>query len=177
MQENLPRRPAMLHAQKLTPCLWFDGQAEEAAKFYCAIFDHSKITAITYYGKAGQEQHGQPEGSVLTVSFDLDGQSFTGLNGGPAFTFNEAISFQVNCQTQEEVDHFWGRLSAGGPVEAQQCGWLKDRFGVSWQIVPIAMMEMLKDPDTTKSQRAMAAMMQMKKLDIAALQRAFNGES
>lgn len=167
----------MLHTQKLTPCLWFDGQAEEAAKFYCAIFDHAKITAITHYGKAGQEIHGHAEGSVLTVSFELDGQTFTGLNGGPDFKFNEAISFQVNCQTQEEIDHFWGRLSDGGPVEAQQCGWLKDKFGVSWQIVPVAMMEMLKDPDTSKSQRAMAAMMQMKKLDIAALQRAFNGES
>lgn len=167
----------MQRVQKLTPCLWFDTQAEEAAKYYCGIFDHSKITAITHYGKAGQEVHGQPEGSVLTVSFELDGQSFTGLNGGPVFTFNEAISFQVNCQTQEEVDHFWGRLSAGGPVEAQQCGWVKDKFGVSWQIVPIALMDMLKSPDTVKSQRAMAAMMQMKKLDIAALQQAFDGES
>lgn len=167
----------MLHVQKLTPCLWFDGQAEEAAKFYCAIFDQAKITAITHYGKAGQEIHGHEEGSVLTVSFELDGQTFTALNGGPDFKFNEAISFQVNCQTQEEVDHFWGRLSAGGPEEAQQCGWLKDKFGVSWQIVPVVMMEMLKDPDTTKSQRAMAAMMQMKKLNIAELRRAFDGES
>jgi predicted 3-demethylubiquinone-9 3-methyltransferase (glyoxalase superfamily) len=167
----------MLHVQKLTPCLWFDGQAEEAAKFYCAIFDHSKITAITHYGEAGKEFHGREVGSVMTVSFELDGQTFTGLNGGPNFTFNEAISVQVNCQTQEEVDHFWGRLSAGGPVEAQQCGWLKDKFGVSWQIVPVAMMEMIKDPDTVKSQRAMLAMMHMKKLDIAELKRAFEGES
>ncbi|KDD70285.1 putative 3-demethylubiquinone-9 3-methyltransferase (glyoxalase superfamily) [Pseudomonas sp. BT76 TE3572] len=167
----------MHRVQKLTPCLWFDDHAEEAAKFYCAIFDHSKITATTYYGKAGQEIHGRPEGSVMTVSFELDGQSFTGLNGGPVFTFNEAVSFQVNCDTQEEVDHFWGRLSAGGPAEAQQCGWLKDKFGVSWQIVPVALMDMMKDPDTAKSQRAMTAMLQMKKLDIAALQRAFDGES
>ncbi|MCS3838456.1 putative 3-demethylubiquinone-9 3-methyltransferase (glyoxalase superfamily) [Pseudomonas sp. JAI111] len=165
----------MQRVQKLTPCLWFDDQAEEAAKFYCSIFDHSKITAITHYGKAGQEVHGRPEGSVLTVSFELDGQPMTALNGGPVFKFNEAVSFQVNCQTQEEVDYFWGSLSAH--PENEQCGWVKDKFGLSWQIVPVAMMDMLKDPDTTKSQRAMQAMMQMKKLDIAALQRAFNGES
>jgi len=165
----------MQRVQKLTPCLWFDDQAEAAAKFYCSIFDHSKITAITHYGKAGFEHHGRPEGSVLTVSFELDGQGFTGLNGGPVFKFNEAVSFQVNCQTQEEVDHYWGALSA--VPQAEQCGWVKDKFGLSWQIVPVAMMEMLKDPDTVKSQRAMQAMMQMKKLDIADLQRAFNGES
>ncbi|KPN91096.1 VOC family protein [Pseudomonas nunensis] len=165
----------MQRVQKLTPCLWFDDQAEAAAKFYCSIFDHSKITAITHYGKAGFEFHGRPEGSVLTVSFELDGQSFTGLNGGPVFTFNEAVSFQVNCYTQVEIDHFWGALSA--VPEAEQCGWVKDKFGVSWQIVPVALTEMLKDPDTVKSQRAMQAMMQMKKLDIAELQRAFHGES
>jgi len=165
----------MQRVQKLTPCLWFDDQAEAAAKFYCSIFDHSKITAITHYGKAGFEHHGRPEGSVLTVSFELDGQGFTGLNGGPVFKFNEAVSFHVNCQTQEEVDHYWGALSA--VPQAEQCGWVKDKFGLSWQIVPVAMMEMLKDPDTVKSQRAMQAMMQMKKLDIAELQRAFNGES
>jgi predicted 3-demethylubiquinone-9 3-methyltransferase (glyoxalase superfamily) len=167
----------MQRVQKLTPCLWFDDQAEDAAKFYCSIFDHSKITGMTHYGKAGFEFHGRPEGSVMTVSFELDGQSFTGLNGGPLFKFSEAISFQVNCQTQDEVDHYWGNLSAGGVPEAQQCGWLKDKFGLSWQIVPVAMMDMMKDPDTKKSQRVMAAMMQMKKLDIAALQRAFDGES
>ncbi|MGE8068809.1 VOC family protein [Pseudomonas sp. NPDC089569] len=167
----------MLHVQKLTPCLWFDDQAEDAAKFYCSIFDHSKITAITHYGHAGFDLHGRPEGSVMTVSFELDGQSFTGLNGGPMFKFTEAVSFQVNCQTQEEVDHFWGNLSAGGVPQAQQCGWLKDKFGVSWQIVPVALMEMMKDPDTAKSQRAMEAMLQMKKLDIATLRRAFDGES
>jgi predicted 3-demethylubiquinone-9 3-methyltransferase (glyoxalase superfamily) len=167
----------MQRVQKLTPCLWFDDQAEDAAKFYCSIFDHSKITGMTHYGKAGFEFHGRPEGSVMTVSFELDGQSFTGLNGGPLFKFSEAISFQVNCQTQDEVDHYWGNLSAGGVPEAQQCGWFKDKFGLSWQIVPVAMMDMMKDPDTKKSQRAMAAMMQMKKLDIAALQRAFDGES
>ena len=167
----------MQRVQKLTPCLWFDNEAEEAAKFYCSIFDHSKITATTHYSEAGFEFHGRPAGSVMTVSFELDGQSFTGLNGGPQFKFSEATSFQVNCQTQDEVDHFWGNLSAGGPVEAQQCGWLKDKFGLSWQIVPIVLMDMMKDPDTKKSQRAMEAMLQMKKLDIAALQRAFDGES
>jgi predicted 3-demethylubiquinone-9 3-methyltransferase (glyoxalase superfamily) len=167
----------MQRVQKLTPCLWFDNEAEEAAKFYCSIFDHSKITATTHYSEAGFEFHGRPAGSVMTVSFELDGQTFTGLNGGPQFKFSEATSFQVNCQTQDEVDHFWGNLSAGGPVEAQQCGWLKDKFGLSWQIVPIALMDMMKDPDTKKSQRAMQAMLQMKKLDIAALQRAFDGES
>ena len=167
----------MQRVQKLTPCLWFEDQAEDAAKFYCSIFDHSKITGMTHYGNAGFEFHGRPEGSVMTVSFELDGQSFTGLNGGPLFKFSEAISFLVNCQTQEEVDHYWGNLSAGGVPEAQQCGWLKDKFGLSWQIVPVAMMDMMKDPDTKKSQRVMAAMMQMKKLDIAALQRAFDGES
>jgi predicted 3-demethylubiquinone-9 3-methyltransferase (glyoxalase superfamily) len=167
----------MQRVQKLTPCLWFDTQAEEAAKYYCSIFDHSKITGTTHYGKAGQDVHGMPEGLVLTISFELDGQPFTGLNGGPHFKFNEAVSFQVNCQTQEEIDHYWGTLSAGGEPKAQQCGWLKDKYGLSWQIVPIPFMEMLKDPDTTKSQRAMQAMMQMKKLDIATLQRAFDGES
>jgi predicted 3-demethylubiquinone-9 3-methyltransferase (glyoxalase superfamily) len=167
----------MQRFQKITPCLWFDDQAEDAAKFYCSIFDHSRITAITYYGHAGFEFHGRPEGSVMTVSFELDGQSFTGLNGGPVFKFSEAISLQVNCQTQEEVDHFWGTLGAGCVPQSQQCGWLKDKFGLSWQIVPVALMEMMKAPDTKKSQRAMEAMLQMKKLDIAALQRAFNGES
>lgn len=165
----------MQRVQKLTPCLWYDNQAEEAAKFYCSIFDHSKITAITHYGKAGIEHHGRPEGSVLTVSFELEGQGFTGLNAGPAFKFNEAVSFQVNCESQEEVDHYWGALSF--VPEAEQCSWVKDKFGLSWQIVPVVMMEMLKDPDTVKSQRAMQAMMQMKKLDIAELKRAFNGES
>ncbi|VVN76708.1 VOC family protein [Pseudomonas fluorescens] len=167
----------MQRIQKITPCLWFDDQAETAARFYCSLFDHSKITGITHYGKAGLEIHERPEGSVMTVSFELDGQTFTGLNGGPVFTFSEAISLQVNCQNQEEVDHFWNSLSEGGDKQAQQCGWLKDKFGLSWQIVPVAMMDMLKDPDTTKSQRVMQAMLQMKKLDISTLQRAFTGES
>ena len=165
----------MLQSPKLIPCLWFDTQAEEAARFYVSVFPDSKIGQITRYGKAGQEVHGRPEGSVLTVALELAGQTFTALNGGPIFKFNEAVSFQIMCETQAEVDHYWNKLSAGGDPAAQQCGWLKDRFGLSWQVVPTAMMRMLGDPDTVKSQRAMAAMMQMKKLDIAALQRAFDG--
>jgi predicted 3-demethylubiquinone-9 3-methyltransferase (glyoxalase superfamily) len=167
--------PAMISRQKIVPCLWFDSQAEEAARFYASVFPNSKIGQITHYGKAGQEIHGRPEGSVLTVEFELDGQTFTALNGGPLFRFNEAVSFQIFCETQEEVDDYWDKLSAGGDPAAQQCGWLRDRFGLSWQVVPSAMMRMLSDPDAVKSQRAMAAMMQMQKLDIAALQRAFDG--
>lgn len=165
----------MLQQQKIVPCLWFDSEGEEAARFYVSIFPNSRIGKITHYGKAGQEVHGRPEGSVLTVEFELDGQTFTALNGGPIFRFNEAVSFQILCETQAEVDHYWNKLSAGGDPTSQQCGWLKDRFGLSWQVVPNAMIRMLSDPDTVKSQRAMAAMMNMKKLDIAELQRAFDG--
>ena len=160
---------------KLSPCLWFDTEAEEAARYYVGIFKDSKITSIAYYGKVGQEIHGGRAGSVMTVAFELNGQSFTALNGGPIFKFSEAISFQVDCDTQEEVDYYWDRLAEGGPVEAQQCGWVKDKFGVSWQVVPSVLSEMMTDPDTQKSQRAMQVMLQMKKLDIAALQRAFEG--
>lgn len=161
--------------QKITPCLWFDGQAEDAAKFYTSIFPNSKITDVSRYGEAGKEIHGQKPGSVMVVAFELDGQAFTGLNGGPTFKITEAISFQVDCASQEEVDHFWNHLSEGGPVESQQCGWLKDQFGVSWQIVPSILLELLDDPDREKAGRAMEAMMQMKKLDIAALKRAHAG--
>lgn len=167
----------MPRIQKLTPCLWFDDQAEAAAQFYCSVFEHSTITAITRYGQAGFEFHGRPEGSVMTVSFELDGQGFTALNGGPVFRFNEAVSFQVNCHNQFEVDHFWNALSVGGDPQTQQCGWLKDKFGLSWQIVPVVLTDMMKDPDTAKSQRVMQALLHMKKLDIAALERAFNGQS
>jgi predicted 3-demethylubiquinone-9 3-methyltransferase (glyoxalase superfamily) len=159
--------------QKISPCLWFDNQAEDAAKFYTGIFKNSKITLISRYGEAGKEIHGRPPGSVMTVAFELDGQTFTALNGGPVFKFNEAISLQVNCATQEEVDHFWVKLSAGGDPNAQQCGWLKDKFGVSWQIVPTVLPEMLTDRDQEKSQRVMTAMLQMKKIDIAGLKRAY----
>jgi predicted 3-demethylubiquinone-9 3-methyltransferase (glyoxalase superfamily) len=165
----------MQRIQKITPCLWFDDQAEEAAKFYTGIFKNSRIVHITRYGEAGREIHGKAPGTVLTVVFELDGYAFTALNGGPMFKFNEAISFQVNCQTQEEVDYYWHKLSDGGDEQAQQCGWLKDKYGVSWQIVPTALIEMLSDPDYNKSQRAMAAMLQMKKLDIERLRRAYAG--
>ena len=165
----------MSSIRSITPCLWFDDQAEEAAKFYTGIFKSSKISQITHYGKAGQEIHKRPAGSVMTVVFELEGHRFTALNGGPHFKFNEAISFEIHCETQEEIDHFWEKLSAGGDPEAQQCGWLKDRFGVSWQVVPAAMARMFDDPVTEKTERAMNAMLQMKKLDIAALQRAYDG--
>jgi len=155
--------------------LWFDNQAEEAAKFYTAIFKNSKITTISRYGEAGKEVHGKPPGSVMTVAFELAGQSFTALNGGPVFKFNEAISFQVDCATQQEVDSFWEKLSAGGDPKAQQCGWLKDKYGVSWQVVPTTLVELLNDPDHEKSQRVMTAMLQMKKIDIAGLKRAYQG--
>jgi predicted 3-demethylubiquinone-9 3-methyltransferase (glyoxalase superfamily) len=161
--------------QRITPCLWFDDQAEEAAKFYTGIFKSSKIVTVSRYGKAGQEVHGRPPGTVMTVAFELEGQTFTALNGGPIFKFNEAISFQVNCDTQAEVDYYWEKLSAGGDVKAQQCGWLKDRYGASWQIVPRVLVEMVMDPDPAQSGRVMEAMLQMKKLDIAELKRAYAG--
>jgi predicted 3-demethylubiquinone-9 3-methyltransferase (glyoxalase superfamily) len=155
--------------------LWFDDRAEEAVAFYTAIFRNSRVVKITRYGEAGREVHGRAPGTVLTVAFELDGQAFTALNGGPVFTFNEAVSFQVNCQTQEEVDYYWEKLSEGGDVKAQQCGWLKDRYGVSWQVVPVALVEMISDPDPGRSGRVMEAMLQMKKLDIAGLKRAYDG--
>ncbi|WP_024301663.1 VOC family protein [Pseudogulbenkiania sp. MAI-1] len=165
----------MASIQRITPCLWFDDQAEQAAGFYTAIFKNSRIVGLTRYGEAGYEIHGRPAGSVLTVEFELDGQAFTALNGGPVFTFNEAVSFQVNCETQEEVDYYWEKLSVGGDEAAQQCGWLKDKYGVSWQVVPTALPKMLADADYAKSERVMTALLQMKKLDIAALQRAYDG--
>jgi len=161
--------------QKITPCLWFDGQAEQAAEFYVSIFKNSKITDVSHYSEAGKENHEQEPGSVMVVAFELDGQAFTGLNGGPTFKFSEATSFQIDCATQEEVDHFWNHLSEGGPVEARQCGWLKDRFGVSWQVIPSVLPELLGDPDREKAGRTMEALMRMKKLDIAGLKRAHAG--
>ena len=133
----------MSSVRAITPCLWFDNQAEDAAKFYAGIFKNSKIGKISRYGKEGQEIHHRPPGSVMTVAFELDGHKFTALNGGPVFRFNEAISFQVHCETQQEVDYYWEKLGAGGDEKAQQCGWLKDRYGVSWQIVPVAMIDMV----------------------------------
>lgn len=151
---------------KITPFLWFDTESEEAAEFYTSVFPNSKILEVARYGSAGP----RPEGMVMTVNFELDGQSFVALNGGPDFTFNEAISFEVDCDTQEEVDTYWSKLSDGG--EEGPCGWLKDRFGVSWQIVPRILMELLADPDRDKSQRVMQAMMSMKKIEIEPLERA-----
>jgi len=159
--------------QKITPCLWFDDQAEQAAKFYTEVFKNSRIKKISRYGKEGYEIHHRPEGSVMTVEFELDGQTFTALNGGPIFKLNEAISLQVDCATQEEVDYYWEKLSEGGDEKAQQCGWLKDKYGLSWQIVPRVLVEMLNDPDAKKSQRVMAAMLKMKKIEIETLKRAY----
>lgn len=167
----------MRFMQKITPCLWFDDQAEEAAEFYTSIFKDSKIGRITRYGREGYEIHRRPEGTVMTVEFEIDGQTFTALNGGPVFKFNEAISFQVQCETQEEVDYYWKRLSEGGDEKAQQCGWLKDKYGVSWQIVPKVLSEFVGDPDSENSQRAMKAMLQMKKIDIEKIRQAYEGQS
>ena len=163
----------MATMQKIAPCLWFDGQAEEAAKFYVSIFRNSEIETISHYGKEGFETHGRPAGSVMTVSFRLDGQPFLALNGGPQFKFSEAISLMVYCDNQDEVDRFWKKLSEGG--EEGPCGWLKDKFGLSWQIVPSALMKMMTDRDSTKTERVMKAFMKMKKFDIAALERAYAG--
>lgn len=159
--------------QTFTPCLWFDDNAEEAVKFYTSIFKNSEITGVTHYGQAGSEAGGRPKGTVMTVAFRLDGQEFLALNGGPIFKFNEAVSFIVNCQTQEEVDYYWEKLSEDGDKKAQQCGWLKDKFGLSWQIVPAALSEMMQDKDAEKTERVMKAMLQMKKIDIKALKQAY----
>jgi predicted 3-demethylubiquinone-9 3-methyltransferase (glyoxalase superfamily) len=161
--------------QKITPCLWLDDQALEVAEFYTAIFRNSKIVKVARYGEAGREAHGKPAGTVMTVAFELDGQTFTALNGGPMFKFNEAISFQVDCETQKEVDYYWDKLSEGGDARAQQCGWLKDKYGVSWQIVPRVLIELIGDPDPARSGRVMDAMLQMKKIDIDGLERAYAG--
>jgi predicted 3-demethylubiquinone-9 3-methyltransferase (glyoxalase superfamily) len=165
----------MSKVARITPCLWFDGQAEEAVELYTSVFKNSRVTEVTRYLEAGREIHGQPAGRVMTIGFELDGQPFTALNGGPQFKFTEAVSFQVDCETQQEIDFYWERLSKGGDPAAQQCGWLKDRFGVSWQIVPRVLPVLIADPDRSKSERTMEAMLQMKKLDIAALERAHAG--
>lgn len=154
---------------RITPCLWFDQQAEEAANYYVGIFPNSRIRAVSHYGEAGREVHGMEPGTVLTVSFELDGQSFTALNGGPAFTFSEAVSFQVLCDTQEEIDFYWDRLGADGDAMSRQCGWLKDRYGASWQIVPRQLQALLTGSDPARTDRVMEALLRMKKLDIEAL--------
>ena len=165
----------MSRTRKITTFLWFDGQAEEAAQHYVSIFKNSRIIGTTRYDEEASKAAGRPKGSVMTVEFELDGQPFTALNGGPLFKFTEAISLVVHCENQQEVDHFWEKLSAGG--EEVQCGWLKDRYGLSWQVVPDVMLEMLQSKDPEKSRRAMAAMLTMKKLDIAALTKAYEGRS
>ena len=159
----------------ITTCLWFDGQAEEAANHYVSIFKNSRITATKRYTAVGQEKHGHEPGSVMIVSFELNGHKFVALNGGAQFKFSAAVSFIVDCVDQAEVDHYWEKLSDGGDPARQQCGWLADKFGVSWQVVPQAMKEMMSDKDTEKANRAAAAMFTMKKLDIAALRKAFDG--
>jgi predicted 3-demethylubiquinone-9 3-methyltransferase (glyoxalase superfamily) len=161
------------HMQKTMPCLWFDNRAEEAAKFYVSIFKNSKIGGTTYYGEEGAKASGRPKGTVMTVIFQLDGQDFMALNGGPQFTFSPAISFVVNCQTQKEIDELWEKLSEGG--EKVECGWLRDKYGVSWQVVPTVLGQMVQDKDTKKTERVMKALLRMKKLDIEGLKKAYAG--
>jgi predicted 3-demethylubiquinone-9 3-methyltransferase (glyoxalase superfamily) len=160
-------------ANKITPCLWFDTEAEEAAKFYCSVFPNAKLGNITRYANEGQEIHGKEAGTVMVAEFELEDMKFVALNGGPDFKFTEAISFQIHCETQEEIDYFWDRLTEGG--QEIQCGWLKDKYGLSWQVVPFMLPKMLKDPDRAKAERVTAAFMQMKKFDIGALERAYAG--
>jgi predicted 3-demethylubiquinone-9 3-methyltransferase (glyoxalase superfamily) len=159
---------------QIAPCLWFDGQAEEAANFYTSIFKDSKITHTQRFSDAGTKVHGQEPGSVMVVAFELNGQAFTALNGGPQFKFSPAISFQIDCADQAEVDHYWDKLKDGGDPTKQQCGWVQDKFGVSWQVIPKRLTEMIANPDVEKSKRAFEAMMGMKKFDIAALERVFH---
>ena len=165
----------MASFQRIVPCLWFNTEGEDAARYYTGIFPNSKILGENRYTEAGKEVHGRPAGSVMIVEFVLDGQKFTALNGGPHFKFNEAVSLQVMCDSQEEVDYYWEKLTAGGDPTAQQCGWLKDRFGLSWQVVPTEVTKLLSDPDSAKTGRVMNAVLQMKKIDIEALRRAYRG--
>ncbi len=165
----------MSHVHKISPNLWFDTQAEEAAEFYTGIFPNSTVTRIARYPAAGEEIHKMTPGSIMTVDFNLDGQSFIALNAGPVFTFNEAISLVVHCDDQKEIDHYWEKLGEGGDPKFHQCGWLKDKFGVSWQIVPTVLITLMMDPNPTKAAGVFAAMLKMKKLDIAALERAAEG--
>ena len=166
----------MATLQRIASHLWFDKEAEEAAKSYTGIFKNSKIVKTTHYGKEGFDIHKMPEGTVMTVEFILDGQQFLALNGGPLFKFNESISFMVNCQTQQEIDYYWEKLTAGGDPKAQQCGWLKDKFGLSWQVAPVQLADMFSDDDRERSERVMKVMMQMKKMDLKALEEAYEGQ-
>lgn len=163
----------MLSPHKIAPCLWFDTEAEQAVAFYCGIFKASRVLRVSRYGEAGHEFHGKAPGTVMAIAFELEGQPFSALNGGPMFKFNEAISLMIRCDTQDEIDDYWDKLTAGGDEQAQQCGWLKDRFGVSWQVVPATLLDMLSDGDADCAQRVMTAMLRMKKLDIAALRQAY----
>lgn len=165
----------MANVQRITPSLWFADEAEDAARFYTGIFPNSRITLVTHFSAVGFEIHQRPAGSVMTVAFELDGQRFTALNGGPIFKFNEAVSLQVNCADQQEIDYYWEKLSAGGDPNAQQCGWLKDKYGLSWQVIPAFMDELFADAESDGAKRAMEAMLQMKKLDIAELRGAYAG--
>lgn len=165
----------MAALQKITPNLWFDGQAEEAVNYYLTIFKNSKTGRISRYGEEGKEIHKKPVGSILTIEFDLEGQSFLALNGGPEFKFNEAISFIINCETQEEIDYYWNKLIQGGDEKAQICGWLKDKYGVSWQVVPVQLNAMLADTDTVKTERVMKELFKMKKLELSVFQKAYEG--
>ena len=166
----------MSKRQKITTFLWFDTRAEEAAKFYCAVFKNSRITAISRFPDAGQDIHGKPAGSVMVVAFELGGQPFTALNGGPQFKFDEAVSFQITCESQVEIDYYWDALTRDGGQEGPG-GWLKDKFGLSWQVVPSAIPKMMTDPDPAKSARVMNAFMKMKKLDLATIERAYAGRA
>ena len=159
--------------QKISPCLWFDDNAEEAVQFYLSIFKNSKVGNVTHYGKEGFEIHKKKEGSVMTIDFEIEGQKFLALNGGPIFKFNEAISFQIYCETQDDVDYYWNKLTEGGDKNAQVCGWLKDKFGVSWQVVRNILVKMLQDKDSKKTENVMRVMLQMQKLDIKALTKAY----
>ncbi len=168
-----PEKEKQDYMQKINPFLWFDHQTEVAGKFYVSIFKNSKFGEVIRYGKEGYEIHKMKEGTVMTVDFEIEGQKFVALNGGPMFKFNEAISFQVNCETQEEIDYYWDKLSEGGDEKAQQCGWLKDKYGVSWQNVPVVLARMIQDKDIKKSQKVMNAMLQMHKIDIKTLSQAY----
>ena len=161
---------------KFTTCLWFDSEAEEAALFYTSVFKNSHIGKVARFGKEGFEHHGKPEGSVMTIEFEINGQQFLALNGGPVFKFSEAISLVIHCHTQDEIDYYWNALSEGGDPAAQQCGWLKDKYGLSWQVVPIQLSELMTHPDKAGAQRAAQAMFSMKKFDIDGLQKAFDGK-
>jgi predicted 3-demethylubiquinone-9 3-methyltransferase (glyoxalase superfamily) len=164
----------MAKMQRISSCLWFDNQAEAAAKFYTSVFKNSRMGKIAHYGKEGFEQHHRPAGSVMTVQFFLEDQEFLALNGGPIFKFSEAVSFIVNCDTQQEIDHYWEKLSEGGDKNAQQCGWLKDKYGLSWQVVPTFISEALSGGSNSKTESLMRVMLQMKKLDLAELKKAYN---